>query len=149
MSDCLSVNVYPDLQVDRVKTTAERAQITRVLPRTGLCMMAMKLATMRMAMNAQRMVQQPVSSLSLTTVSSGEKQIRGSGGSLELPGPLSMHLHTVYVEYSECLLTLLTPWAERTCFSQVSSTTHVLLLNLMEMQIITTGGNSTAILQKN
>ena len=33
MSDCLSVNVYPDLQVDRVKTTAERAQITCVLPR--------------------------------------------------------------------------------------------------------------------
>ena len=30
-----------------------------------------------------------------------------------------MHLHTVYMEYSECLPTLLNPLAERTCFSQV------------------------------
>jgi hypothetical protein len=52
-------------------------------------------------------------------VLAGEKQIRGSGGSLEPPGPLPMHLHTVYMEYSECLPTLLNPLAERTCFSQV------------------------------
>ena len=32
-----------------------------------------------------------------------------------------MHLHTVYMEYSECLPTLLNPLAERTCFSQVPS----------------------------
>ena len=31
-----------------------------------------------------------------------------------------MHLHTVYMEYSECLPTLLNPLAERTCFPQVS-----------------------------
>jgi hypothetical protein len=30
-----------------------------------------------------------------------------------------MHLHTVYMEYSECLPTLLNPLAERTCFAQV------------------------------
>jgi hypothetical protein len=43
------------------------------------------------------------------------------GGSLEPPGPLPMHLHTMYMEYSECLPTLLTPLAERTFFSQVST----------------------------
>jgi hypothetical protein len=31
-----------------------------------------------------------------------EKQIRGSGGSLERPGPFLMRLHTVCMEYSEC-----------------------------------------------
>jgi hypothetical protein len=30
-----------------------------------------------------------------------------------------MHLHTVYMAYSECLPTLLNPLAEKTCFSQV------------------------------
>ena len=56
-----------------------------------------------------------------------EKQIRGSGGSLEPPGPLLeppgpllTHLHTVYIAYSECLPTRLNPLAERTCFSQAS-----------------------------
>jgi hypothetical protein len=34
-------------------------------------------------------------------------------------GPLLTHLHTVYIAYSECLPTPLTPPAERTCFSQV------------------------------
>jgi hypothetical protein len=53
-------------------------------------------------------------------VSPMEKQIRGSGGSPGPPGPLPMHVHTVYMEYSECLPTLLTPLAERTCFSQVT-----------------------------
>jgi hypothetical protein len=43
----------------------------------------------------------------------------GSGGSLEPPGPLLTHPHTVYMAYSECLPTRLTPLAERTCFSQV------------------------------
>ena len=54
-----------------------------------------------------------------------EKQIRGSGGSLEppgplleTPGPLLTHLHTIYIGYSECLPTRLNPLAERTCFSQ-------------------------------
>ena len=39
-----------------------------------------------------------------------DKQMGGPGGSLvppgpllELPGPLLMHLHTVYIAYSECL----------------------------------------------
>ena len=39
----------------------------------------------------------------------GEKQMRGSGGSLEPP----MHLHTVYMGFSGCLPTLLNPLAER------------------------------------
>jgi hypothetical protein len=52
-------------------------------------------------------------------VHTGGKQMRGPGGSLEPPGPLPTHLHTVYMEYSECLPTLLNPPAERTCFSQV------------------------------
>jgi hypothetical protein len=50
-----------------------------------------------------------------------EKQIGGSGGSLEPRGPLPMHLHTVHMAYSECLPTLLKPLAERNCFSQVST----------------------------
>jgi hypothetical protein len=33
----------------------------------------------------------------------------GFRGSLERPGPLPMHLHTVYMEYSERLPTLLNP----------------------------------------
>ena len=49
-----------------------------------------------------------------------EKQIGGPGGSLEPHGPLPMHLHTVFMTYSECLPTILTPLAERTCFSQAS-----------------------------
>jgi hypothetical protein len=48
-----------------------------------------------------------------------EKEIGGSGGSLEPPGPLLAHLHTVYMIYSECLPTRLNPLVERTCFSQV------------------------------
>jgi hypothetical protein len=38
----------------------------------------------------------------------------------EPAGPLPTHLYTVYIEYSECLLTLLNPLAERACLSQVS-----------------------------
>ena len=52
-------------------------------------------------------------------VRDGEKQMRGSGGSLEPPGPLPTHLHTVHMEYSGRLPTRLSPLAERTCFSQV------------------------------
>ena len=52
----------------------------------------------------------------------GEKHIRGSVGSLEPPGLLPTHLHTVYMAYSECLPTLLNPLTERTCFSQVVKT---------------------------
>ena len=48
----------------------------------------------------------------------GEKQIRGSGGSLEPPGPLPTHLRAVCTGYSECLPTLLNPLAERSSFSQ-------------------------------
>jgi hypothetical protein len=48
-----------------------------------------------------------------------EKQIGGSGGSLDPPRPLLTHLHTVHTAYSECLPTRLNPLAERTCFSQV------------------------------
>ena len=49
-----------------------------------------------------------------------EKEIGGSGGSLEPSGPLLMHLHTVYMPYPECLPTRLNPLAERTrsCVSQ-------------------------------
>ena len=49
------------------------------------------------------------------TALAGEEQIRGSGGSLEPPGPLPTHLHTVHMAYSECLRTRLDPLAERTC----------------------------------
>ena len=38
---------------------------------------------------------------------------------LEPPGPLLTRLHTVYMAYSECLPTRLSPLAERNCFSQV------------------------------
>jgi tRNA A-37 threonylcarbamoyl transferase component Bud32 len=38
-------------------------------------------------------------------VSNREKEIGGSGGSLEPPGPLLTHLHTVYMAYSERLPT--------------------------------------------
>jgi hypothetical protein len=58
---------------------------------------------------------------------SREKHIGGLGGSLdppgpllEPPGPLLTHLHTVYMVYSEGLLTRLNPLAERTCFSQAA-----------------------------
>jgi hypothetical protein len=34
---------------------------------------------------------------------SGRNRCGGSGGSLEPPGPLLAHLHTVYMAYSECL----------------------------------------------
>jgi hypothetical protein len=54
-----------------------------------------------------------------------EKQIGGSGGSLEppgplleSPGPLLTHLHAVFMAYSDCLPTPLNPLAERACFSQ-------------------------------
>jgi hypothetical protein len=39
-----------------------------------------------------------------------EKEIGGSGGSLEPPGPILTHLHTVYMSYSECLPNCLNPW---------------------------------------
>jgi hypothetical protein len=57
-----------------------------------------------------------------------EKQIGGSGGSLEPPGPrleppgpLLTHLHTGYMACSECLPTRLIFLAERTCFSQAET----------------------------
>ena len=46
-----------------------------------------------------------------------EQHRGGPGGSVEPPGPLPMHLHTVYMECSECLPTILNPLAERTRFS--------------------------------
>jgi hypothetical protein len=55
-----------------------------------------------------------------------EKQIGGSGGSLEPPvplleppGTLLTRLQTVYIAYFECLPTRLSPLAERTCFPLV------------------------------
>jgi hypothetical protein len=49
-----------------------------------------------------------------------EKEIGGSGGSLNL-NPLGLFLRTsVYMVYSECLTTRLNPLAERTCFSQAA-----------------------------
>ena len=52
----------------------------------------------------------------------GEKGTGGLGGSLEPPGPLLTHLHTVYIAYSECLPTRKrNPLAERACFSQALS----------------------------
>jgi hypothetical protein len=49
----------------------------------------------------------------------GGEQIRGSGVSLEAPGPLLTHLRAVYMEHSECLPTPLNPLAESSCFFQV------------------------------
>jgi hypothetical protein len=46
----------------------------------------------------------------LRAVCPREKKIRGSGGSLEPPGPLLTHLHIVYMAYSECLPTRLNSW---------------------------------------
>jgi hypothetical protein len=43
---------------------------------------------------------------------------------MEPPGPFRMHLHTVYMAYSECLPTRLNPLAERTYFSQVGARAH-------------------------
>jgi hypothetical protein len=54
-------------------------------------------------------------------VGAGEKAIEGSWGSLEPPGPRLTHLHTVYMAYSECLPTRLSPLAERTCFKRCFS----------------------------
>jgi hypothetical protein len=45
-------------------------------------------------------------------VRGGEQHIGGAWCSLEPPGPLLMHLHTVYMECSECPPTLLNPLAE-------------------------------------
>jgi hypothetical protein len=56
--------------------------------------------------------------IQLATAPIREKEIRGSGGSLDPPGPLLTHLHTVYIAYSECLPTRLNPLAERAFFSQ-------------------------------
>jgi hypothetical protein len=54
--------------------------------------------------------------MELLTVTTREKQIGGSGGSreppgplLEPPGPLLTHLRTACMAYSECLLTRLNP----------------------------------------
>ena len=53
-----------------------------------------------------------------TEVPAREKEVGGSGGSLEPPaGPLLTHLHSVHMGYSESLPNLLTP--ERIAFSQV------------------------------
>ena len=46
---------------------------------------------------------------SALSVLTRERHMRGSGGSLEPPGPLPMHLHTVHTEDSECLPTLFEP----------------------------------------
>ena len=43
-----------------------------------------------------------------------------------------MHIHTAYMEYLECLPTLLNPLAERTCFSQVQTVRSEQSLSLAE-----------------
>jgi hypothetical protein len=65
-------------------------------------------------------------------VTAREKQIGGSGGSLEPPGPLLeppgpllTHLHTVYMAYSDCLPNHSNPLAKMTCFSQVAAARRV------------------------
>ena len=60
-----------------------------------------------------------------------EKETGGSGGSLDPPGPLLTHLHTVCMAFSECLPTRFNPLAERTCFSQVSQRTAPLVQYLL------------------
>jgi hypothetical protein len=54
-------------------------------------------------------------------VEQGER-VRGGSRALTCTpsGSLPMHLHTVYMAYSECFPTRLNPLAERTCFSQVA-----------------------------
>jgi hypothetical protein len=77
-----------------------------------------------------------------------EKQIGGSGGSLdpprpllEPPGNLLTHLHTVYTVYSGCLPTRLNPLAERTCFSQVMASQNCgCLLSLSSLLGMLVGG---------
>lgn len=54
-------------------------------------------------------------------VGSREKAAGGSGGSLEPSAPLLTHFHTVFMEYSECLPTLLNPVPKRTPWYQVGS----------------------------
>jgi len=61
-------------------------------------------------------------SLTVALFAAGRNVCGVQGVHLKLPGPLPMHLHTAYVEYYECLPTLLDPLAERTCFSQVRGT---------------------------
>jgi hypothetical protein len=50
-------------------------------------------------------------------VEGGSKELDGSGGSLEPPGPLLTHPHTVYTVYSECIPTRLSALAERASYS--------------------------------
>ena len=59
-----------------------------------------------------------------TGVRAREKEIGGTGVSLEPPGPLLTHLHTFYVAYYECLPTRLNPLTEGACFSQVRARAH-------------------------
>jgi hypothetical protein len=54
-------------------------------------------------------------------VAAAGKRYGGSGGALDPPGPLPVHLRSAYIEYSECLPTLFNPLAERTYFSQVTA----------------------------
>ena len=50
--------------------------------------------------------------LSRAAQGEGDRGFTGSGGSLEPPGPLPTHLHTVYMAYSACRPPRLNPLAE-------------------------------------
>jgi hypothetical protein len=49
-------------------------------------------------------------SLTVALFAAGRNVCGVQGVHWKLPGPLPMHLHTAYVEYYECLPTLLDPW---------------------------------------
>jgi hypothetical protein len=49
-----------------------------------------------------------------------------------------MRVHTGYMEYSECLSTLLKPVAERTCFSQVGDLTAARAALAADVKVIPT-----------
>jgi hypothetical protein len=79
----------------------------------------------------------------------GETDTGFRGVHLNPPGPLPMHLHTVYMEYSECLPTLLTPLAERACFSKVYISAWMLEPMVpTELKVRCPGSNRTACLSK-
>jgi hypothetical protein len=95
-------------------TTKRYDSFLRAVPKTQLVMMAVLDDGNQTSRQVDLMLQDKWGE-----VCAGEKEIGGSGGSLEPPGPLFTHLHTVYVAYSECLPTCFYPLTERTCFSQV------------------------------
>ena len=96
-------------------TTKRYDSFLRAVPKTQLVMMAVLDDGNQTSRQVDLMLQDKWGE-----VCAGEKEIGGSGGSLEPPGPLFTHLHTVYMGCSERLPTRLNPLAERACFSQVA-----------------------------